>query len=65
LIDPMLLLHMANRSGSGIIAIYIAYRFSWIWLLFVIDLTELILQIGSYVFDLITMQPNKRFRTLS
>jgi hypothetical protein len=29
------------------------------------DLIEPILQIGSYVFDLITMQLNKRFGTLS
>jgi hypothetical protein len=55
LIDSMLLLYIANRSGSRIIVIYIAYRFSCIWLLFVIDLIELILQIGSYIFDLITI----------
>jgi hypothetical protein len=49
LIDPVLLLHVANRSGGGIIAIYMAYRFSCIWLLFIIDLVEPILQISSYI----------------
>ena len=60
----MLLLHMANRRGGGITAIYMACGLSCVWLLFVTDLAEPVLQISSYVFYLVSVKPDKRFGAL-
>ena len=55
---------MANRRGGGITAIYMAYRLSCVWLLFVTDLAEPVLQISSHVFYLVSVKPDERFGAL-